>query len=367
MIWKQWLPLHGSCIIAFCIVSCNGQEEEPPIEPVGPEILRDSACGVLQSGGKMYAGRVAAVRISKTGKDENFDTFYELGTLDLKVEKTISGPEVTQLTLPFGWQEPEHQHKQMVADMPMREYWPWEYYPAPHRGQRFLVLLLPDGEQLHDASPNRGQVAFVWHISTKDDALVRDFETAAEFLKAEDPEAKKRLFRKLCLSDTKNGRRCAQFIAFSLKPPSAANDSQPREVRRAYPLEYLLEFLELTPARLKGADEHSSLTDTLLGGASQPRYGVFWTDKKVRQFVDNWWMTELAAHGQVDHRDIDRSHIALNRLTDAIEENGPQKTLELFSEAHQKELKELIQKYAQSTDAQLAKKAQEAKKRLGLP
>src|SRR5947207_3054352 len=85
------------------VPSTEVERIDPPVDS-GEDVDRNGGYVNLVAGGPMYAGTVLSVTVKKAGpRGGPGGPPEEWGSLQFRVERTVVGPEVRELTLGYWW------------------------------------------------------------------------------------------------------------------------------------------------------------------------------------------------------------------------------------------------------------------------
>src|SRR6266542_2900847 len=173
------LLLLAGVSLSFVLIASRHPEDanEPSTEveridrsvDSGQDVDRSGGYETLVTGGQLYAGTVLSVTVQKAGPRRGpGGPQEEWGSLQFRVDRTVAGPDVRELTLGYWWLEDSVDSvgtDWVCNDGPWRE--------RPRAGQHLLLQLAGD-KQVADGQIRRfgSPVCHVWRGVGGDHPLV---------------------------------------------------------------------------------------------------------------------------------------------------------------------------------------------------
>jgi hypothetical protein len=170
-----------------------------------------STFDALKKGGNLYVGTVRSVTVTPVNKRSPAALHTEEGVFQFRVKKTLNGRIESELAIPFWWTEGSETDiiRPMVSDN--EDVWP----ARPTVGDRLLLLVGGADEQgSGDPRRKKGSVLHRWLLVGNDDPFAKEVETVVKFLNTKDKEEKRRIFRTMFESKSKNTRMCVVKALF---------------------------------------------------------------------------------------------------------------------------------------------------------
>ncbi|MBI1916476.1 MAG: hypothetical protein HYS12_17340 [Planctomycetes bacterium] len=362
------LLLLAGFVTLVLIVSRHPEDADEPsteVERIEPPVDRgEDVYGgyhTLAARGPMYAGTVLSVTVRRSGPRGGPDgPPEEWGVFQFRVDRTVVGPDVRELTLGYWWLDD--------SQLLLSENWlcndgPWR---EPPRAGQHLLLLLVEKERVKEWTRRLGgPVCHVWRGVRADHTLVQGFADAVKFLATKDTKTQDQLFHTFCQSPFASHRQFAFDVAFH-----AINYQDDHTVfggtynsRRQAQL--VLRYLRFAVPKLTEDKERYTFTSQLSFWLRGPRAlamadPVSEITGSLRASFEDWYLTELAA---VD-RPV-RCIPALSGLEELIESLGTAETFTLFKKRGRAGLEERLRACARAQHSEIQEKSRKLLEKLG--
>jgi hypothetical protein len=349
------LLVVGVGVSLALVLSHRAEDADEPnaeVERLGAPVDRGEdvdpygAYRTLVLGGPLYAGTVQSVTVKHSVQGPNVAP-QESGVLQFRVERTVVGPKVKELSLGYWWMDDSNPEFLLGSwtfnDGPWRE--------RPRAGQHLLLLLAGTKFDADDWTRRFGSpVWHVWRGVGADHPFVQGFADAVRFLAAKDTKTQEQLFAKLCQSPFPSHRLFAFRAAFFAIDPDKERTVLGRKEEPRRQAQRILHYLRVAVPRMTEEKERWAFTSGLgvwvEGRRTLPNaHQVPEVMGPVQAAFEDWYLTEL---GAID-RPV-RCSTALSGLNGLIKELGTAEALTFFKKRGRAALEQQLRACARARD-----------------